>query len=229
MSQTDWLTIALGVLPEMPAQVTCLLDDGGKFDMALVDVRDGELYATLASLDAVKGLRVTIPIEKAERGGYSIGCTITEVYFLGGLESGAMLSVEEVLRRKPYRLKERITADSAASIRVVSSQHAAGGSTFVARLLDISSSGIGMSVETHLEKGDRLQVDTTVQGVRVLGELTVVQASKMAFGRWRIGCQFTHLPLATQHDIDRLATSVTDDLHTSAAGMSGGRIFTPGA
>jgi len=229
MSQTDWLTIALGVLPDMPAQVTCLLDDGGKFDMTLVDVRDGELYGTLASLDAVKGVRVTIPIEKAERGGYSIGCTITEVYFLGGLESGAMLTVDEVLRRKPYRLKERITADSAASIRVVSSEHTAGGSTLVGRLLDISSSGVGMSVETHLEKGDRLQVDTTVQGVRVLGELTVVQASKMAFGRWRIGCQFTHLPLATQHDIERLATADQQEPQAAPAGASRGRIFTAGS
>jgi PilZ domain-containing protein len=227
MSQTDWLTIALGVLPEMPAQVTCLRDDGGKFDMTLVDVRDGELYGTLASLDAAKGLRITIPIEKAERGGYSIGCTLSEIYFLGGLDSGAMMTVDEVLRRKPYRLKERITADSAASIRVVSSQRAGSGSTLVGRLLDISSSGVGMSVETTLEKGDRLQVDTTVQGVRVLGELTVVQASKMAFGRWRIGCQFTHLPLATQHDIDRLASTDAQAAPATQAGMSRGQLFSP--
>ncbi len=225
MSQTDWLTIALGVLPDMPVQVTCLRDDGGRFDMMLVDVRDGALYATLASLDATKGLRLTIPIEKADRGGYSIGCTISEVYFLGGLNSGAMLAVEEVLRRKPYRLKERIAADSAASLRVVSSERASAGTALVARLLDLSSSGVGLSVETQLEKGDRLQVDTTVQGVRVLGELMVVQTSKMAFGRWRVGCQFTHLPLATQHDIDRLASGVVQE--ASTAGASGGQLFAP--
>jgi PilZ domain len=227
MSHPDWLTIALGVLPDMPAPVTCLRDDGGKFDMTLVDIRDGELYGTLASLDAAKGLRLTIPIEKAQRGGYSIGCTISEVYFLGGLESGAMLTVDEVLRRKPYRLKERVAADSAASIRVVSSHGAAPGAALVARLLDISSSGVGLSVETQLETGDRLQVDTTVQGVRVLGELTVVQASKMAFGRWRIGCQFTHLPLATQHDIDALADGTRSDPRPAPAAGASGQLFTP--
>jgi hypothetical protein len=75
----------------------------------------------------------------------------------------------------------------------------------VARLLDVSSSGVGLSVESQLESGDRLQIDATVRGIRVLGELLVVQSSRMAFGRWRVGCQFTHLPVSTQHDIDRLA------------------------
>jgi PilZ domain-containing protein len=224
MAQPDWLTIALGVLPELPHTLTCLRDDSGKLDVTLEDVREGQLYGSMASLDAEKGMRLTIPIEKAERGGYSIGCTITEVYFLGGLESGAMLAVDEVLRRKPYRLKERIATDESASLRVVSSARAGSGAAMVGRLLDVSSSGVGLSLETQLETGDRLQIDATVQGVRVLGELLVVQVSKMAFGRWRAGCQFAHLPLSTQHEIDHLAGS--GGSQPVAAG-TGGRVYAP--
>ena len=172
-----------------------------------LEIREGELYGTMASLDAEKGLKLTIPVDKAERGGYSIGCTISEVYFLGGVESGAMLQVDEVLRRKPYRLKERVAADSTATLRVVTASSLASGTTFLGRLLDISSSGVGLSLETELAIGDRIAIDTSVQGVRVLGEAVAIKASRMAFGRWRVGCQFVGLPIQTQHRIDDLAAS----------------------
>jgi PilZ domain len=207
MDQPDWLTIALGVLPELPHDATCLRDDGGQLRLSLLEIREGQLYGTMASLDAEKRVKLTIPIEKAERGGYSIGCTVTEVYFLGGVESGALLRVDEVLRRKPYRLKERVTTDSTAALRVVTASTLASGTTFLGRLLDISSSGVGLSLETELAIGDRIAIDTTVHGVRVLGEAVAIKASKMAFGRWRVGCQFVGLPIHTQHRIDDLAAA----------------------
>jgi hypothetical protein len=204
MDQPDWLTIALGVLPKLPYDATCLRDDGGQLRLSLIEVREGELYGTMASLDAEKGLKLTIPVE-AERGGYSVGCTISEVYFLGGIESGAMLQVDEVLRRKPYRLKERVAADSTVTLRVITASSIASGTTLHGRLLDISSSGAGLSLETELAAGDRIAIDTTVHGVRVIGEAVAMKASRMAFGRWRVGCQFAGLPIHTQHQIDELA------------------------
>ena len=207
MSQTDWLTIALGVLPELPHDVSCVRDDGGQLRLSLLEVRDGELYGSLSSLDAEKRVKLTIPIEKEERGGYSVGCTIREVYFLGGLESGAMLHVDEVLRRKPYRLKDRVATDCTATLRTVSASSMPPGTRLLGRLLDISSSGVGVSLETPLEVGDRLEIDTSVHGIRVLGELVAMQASRMAFGRWRVGCQFVQLPIQTQHRIDELASA----------------------
>ncbi|HEX2589278.1 MAG TPA: PilZ domain-containing protein, partial [Gaiellales bacterium] len=168
-----------------------------------------QLYGTMGSLDAEKGLKLTIPIEQAERGGYSIGCTITEVYFLGGVESGALLKVDEVLRRKPYRLKERVAADSTVTLRVITASSIASGTTLHGRLLDISSSGAGLSLETELAAGDRIAIDTTVHGVRVIGEAVAMKASRMAFGRWRVGCQFAGLPIHTQHQIDELAGQAT--------------------
>jgi len=41
----------------------------------------------------------------------------------------------------------------------------------------------------------------------VLGEAVAIKASKMAFGRWRVGCQFVGLPIQTQHRIDDLAAA----------------------
>jgi hypothetical protein len=204
MQPPDWLTIALGVLPPLPHTLTCLRDDGGQLELTLIEARDGELHAKLELLEARKGLSLTIPVEKAERGGYSVGCTITETYFLGGLESAATLTVDEVRRRKPYRLKERLAADSTATIRVIASRHRPAASVLTARVLDISSSGVGISTEMQVEIGDRFQIDTLIHNIHVLGEITAVQSSRMAFGRWRVGCQFTRLPLHTENLIDQL-------------------------
>src|SRR3954447_12299628 len=210
MDQPDWLTIALGVLPELPHDALCLRDDGGQLRLSLLEVRDGELYGTMASLDAEKGLKLTIPVDRAERGGYSVGCTVTEVYFLGGIESGAMLRVDEVLRRKPYRLKERVAAESTARLRVITASSLASGTELLGRLLDISSSGAGLSLEAELTVGDRIAIDTSVNGIRVLGEAVAMQSSRMAFGRWRVGCQFAGLPILTQHQIDELAADAAE-------------------
>jgi hypothetical protein len=217
MDQPDWLTIALGVLPELPYEATCLRDDGGQLRMSLLDVRDGQLYGTMASLEAEQGLQLTIPIDRAERGGYSIGCTVTDVYFLGGIESGAMLRIDEVLRRKPYRLKERVAADSTAALRVITSSSLAPGTELLGRLLDISSSGAGLSLEAELTAGDRIAIDTSVNGIRVIGEAVAMQSSRMAFGRWRVGCQFTGLPILTQHQIDELAADAAQAASRPAA------------
>jgi PilZ domain len=217
MDHPDWLTIALGVLPELPYEATCLRDDGGQLRMSLLDVREGQLYGTMASLEAEEGLQLTIPVERTERGGYSIGCTVTDVYFLGGIESGAMLRIDEVLRRKPYRLKERVAAESTAALRVITSSSLGPGTELLGRLLDISSSGAGLSLETELTAGDRIAIDTSVNGIRVIGEAVAMQSSRMAFGRWRVGCQFTGLPILTQHQIDELAADAAQTASRPAA------------
>src|SRR5437764_3547745 len=91
----SWVPLALGVLPEIPCEVTCLRDDGGQLRVTLYEASEEWLHARMAVMDARKGLRLTIPVERAKRGGYSVGCTIAEVYFLGGLDSSAVLTVDE--------------------------------------------------------------------------------------------------------------------------------------
>ena len=201
----NWLPIAMGVLPEMPCDVTCLRDDGGQLRITLHEVLEEGLSVCMSVTDARKGLRLTIPVEKAERGGYSVGCTIEEVYFLGGLDSNAVLSVEEVLRRKPYRLKERIRTDSTAALELLPTAKRPRRTALVGRMLDISASGVGLHIDCPLDVGDKLSIDVNVHGVHVVGEIVVVQSTKAAFGRWRIGCQFAMLPIATQHEIDAIA------------------------
>jgi PilZ domain len=206
MSQAaPWLEIAVGVLPPLPVEVRALRDDGGLLTLTLLEPEDGALYCTLSTLDAREGLRLTIPVERSERGGYSIGCEISDVFFMGGLDSAAHLTITEVTRRKPYRLKQRIETNATVTLHVITSSHHPVGTSLTGRVIDISSSGIGFTSETPLEIGDRLRIDTTIEGVTIHAEATVVQTSRAAFGRHRAGCQFTRLPLPTQHAIDAIA------------------------
>jgi hypothetical protein len=205
MASPDWFEIALGVLPPLPHEVTCIRDDGGQLRISLIEQRGGHLYGQLSLLDAREGLALTIPIDGSDGGGYSIGCEIQDIYFMGGLESAAKITVTEVRRRKPYRSKERVEADSAASLHVIASKRLELATTLFARVLDVSASGIGFSTEAELEAGDRLRIDTAIGAVKINAEIRVVQSGRMSFGRWRAGCQFTRLPLETEHLLEQLA------------------------
>jgi hypothetical protein len=204
MQPSNWLAIALGVLPPLPCKLASLRVEGGSVQLSLLEIRDGELWGTVEQIDAKPGIRLTIPLETADRGGYAVECTITQTYFLGGRESGASLTVDEVRRRKPYRVKERVESDATATLHVISSTTCPDSSVLLARLLDISSSGVGISTDQRIEPGDRFQIDTVVQDIQVVGQITAVQSSRMAFGRWRVGCRFSELPPHTQAMLDRL-------------------------
>jgi hypothetical protein len=109
-----------------------------------------------------------------------------------------------VARRKPYRSKERIDTTAVTALHVTSSVHYPVGTRLVGRVIDVSCAGIDFTSESPLALGDRLRVDTLVEGVTIHGEATVGQTATAAFGRARAGRQFTRLPLVTQHALEAL-------------------------
>jgi hypothetical protein len=218
-SSVELLEMALAILPTLPHDVTCLRQDGGQIRMTVVEQRDGHLFAQLSLLDAREGLVITIPAETRDGGGFSISCEITDVYFMGALESGANLTITDIQRRKPYRAKQRTETDSLASLYVIRAERAAVAAPVLGRVVDLSASGVGLSTNTELDIGDRLRIETQVGGVAVNGEIRVVKVARMAFGRWRLGCQFTRLPLDTQHQIDQLAATTIASADVSPAAI----------
>jgi hypothetical protein len=199
--------MALALLPPLPRELTCILNDGGQIHVSLIEARDEHLFAELSLLDTREGLALTIPVETKDRGGYSIGCEIVDTYFMGGLDSAAKLTVTEVRRRKPYRAKDRAPADAVAHLHVIAAKHFRLGEALFARVLDVSSSGIGLAADQEFTIGDRLRLDTSIDGIAISAEISVVATTRIAFGRFRTGCQFRHIPLDTQHELDTLATS----------------------
>jgi hypothetical protein len=204
MSEAPLFEIAVGVLPRLPFEVCALREDGGTIGLTLQQPRDGRLYCSLSALDAREGLKLTIPVDTSERGGYSIGCEIDQVFFMGGLDSAARLAITEVTRRKPHRGKERIDTTELSDVHVLSSARHPVGTSLLARVVDVSPGGIGFTSDSQLDRGDRVRIHTEIEGITIHGDALVVQTSPAAFGRFRAGCQFTRLPLATQHALDHL-------------------------
>lgn len=222
--ETHWLRVAAGVLPSLPCDATMLLDDGGQVPAKLQQVTYSALSAEMPVLDARKGLRLTIPIDGGDRGGYSISCTVEEVYFMGGLNAAAVLRVDHVARRKPYRLKERMETDASVELRVLKSAASSPGAVVVGRMLDISSSGAGLLLDQELGIGDRLQIETQIPGLHISSQAAVVQVERASFGRWRLGCQFTMLPPNQERRIDQFVARTTGaaTMPEAQAPISGG-------
>jgi hypothetical protein len=207
VASPELLAMALALLPPLPRELTCLRNDGGQLRVSLIEERDGHLYAELSLLDAREGLTLTIPLETADRGGYSIGCDVIEIYFMGGLDSAAKLAVTEIARRKPYRAKERVATDAVAHLHIIAAKDFALGHAVFARVVDVSSRGIGLATDQEFAVGDRLRLDTSIKGIAISAEISVVATTRIAFGRFRTGCRFRHIPLDTQRGLDALATT----------------------
>jgi PilZ domain len=202
MSEALLLELAVGVLGRLPLEVRASRDDGGTIALTILEPRDARLHCSLSVLDAREGLKLTIPVDTGKRGGYSIGCEIDQILFMGGLDSAARLTITEVTRRRAYRTKERIDTTDVATLEILSSAHHRVGECLLARAFDISPGGIGFTSEIQVDRGDRVRVDTAIAGITIHAEALVVQTSTAPFGRFRAGCQFTRLPLATQHALE---------------------------
>ncbi len=220
MSPSTWMQMALGVLPELPHAVTGLLDGGGQVTLDLQGTTDERLQARIGLGELETGSRLTIPVETADRGGYSIVCSVGETFFLGGLETLVELEVVQVARRKPYRLKPRIAVHDTA---IVMRLNRGGAGSFVVRLMDISSSGVGFTTDARLAVGDRLRVEANVRDIRVQAEGTVVQLVGISFGRVRVGCQFAGLPHDVVQAIDAEAAQEGRDPGTGRPPVSASR------
>jgi hypothetical protein len=96
-----------------------------------------------------------------------------------------------------------------ATLHVIAAQHHQLATPLLGRVIDLSSSGIRFTTESQLAVGDRLRINTSIAGVTLHAEISVVQTGRSAFGRWRAGCQFAWLPLHTQHQLDQLTTTAT--------------------
>jgi hypothetical protein len=52
MASPDWLELAIGVLPPLPHDATCIRNDGGQVRLRLLEQRDGHLYCEMSMLEA---------------------------------------------------------------------------------------------------------------------------------------------------------------------------------
>jgi hypothetical protein len=132
---------------------------------------DGLLSARMSSLDAHDGMRLVVPINNAQGGGYDIVCEVAGRFFRSGLEVAVDLSVIRVERRKPFRSEPRARLNELCLLRLTS------------RL------------------GDRVEVVSQIGSNALRCVLIALHTEPSSFGRYRTGCRIESVDRAGERII----------------------------
>jgi hypothetical protein len=175
-------------LPAPPADLRGWSMSGGSLSIAMESVSDEGLLSTrMSSFDVHEGMRLVLPINNAEGGGYDVICEVVGRFYRNGLEVTATLSVIRVERRKPFRSEPRAALNELCLIRLTSRQ--AGIVEFDGKIMDVSASGVGIGTDRAIEPGDRLEVASRIGPDALRCTVIALHSERIAFGRYRTGCR----------------------------------------
>ena len=91
--QEELLTLALGVLPDLPTEVEVLSEDGGAFAIRLNEVEQSLLHGFGPRDHVRKELHLLARITDESRGRYEIELEVREEFFATGKESVMHMAV----------------------------------------------------------------------------------------------------------------------------------------
>jgi hypothetical protein len=154
------------------------LDPGGLLSVELPDAHGGPTHAVLACI---------IHASPHGEGQWAVGCTFSRE--LGDTELNAF----QPRREKPKRADDqRGWVRFALDVRVSCRSVATAEEPWIAQVLDVSPSGIGLLADRAVENGTLLNVEFPV--VAQLPPLNilacVVHITERDPGRWAMGCNF---------------------------------------
>jgi PilZ domain len=191
--QEELLTLALGVLPDLPTEVEVLSEDGGAFAIRLNDVEESLLHGFGPRDHVRKELHLLARITDESRGRYEIELEVREEFFVTGKESLMHMAVSGVRRRKMRRAAPRVPVSESASARVVFCRTLPRDSTVDVKLADISTTGVAFISRRPLDPGDLLSLSTRLAKRPLTMEARVIRCDPAPYDRFRIGCELTDL------------------------------------
>jgi hypothetical protein len=197
------LRVARKILPDPPVELHSWSVTGGGLTVDIESITDaGHLSARMPSLRVHEGMHLVLPINLDEGGGYDVICEVTDRFYRNRLEATVSLAVLRVERRKPYRSEPRAALNELCLIRLTS--HRPGTIELEGKIVDLSSSGIGITTDRALSQGDRLEIATHIGPHELRCTLIALHSQPASFGRYRIGCKIASvsprdLHLITEH------------------------------
>jgi hypothetical protein len=203
--QEELLTLALGVLPDLPTEVEVLSEDGGAFTIRLNEVADSLLHGVGPRDHLRKELHLLARITDEARGRYEIELEVREEFFVTGRESLMHMAVSGVRRRKMRRAAPRVPVADSASARVVFCRTLPRDSTLDVKLADISTTGVAFTSRRPLDPGDLLSLSTRLARRPLTFEARVIRCDPAPYDRFRVGCELTDLEDAARDVIAGLA------------------------
>jgi hypothetical protein len=144
-------------------------------------------------------MRLVVPINNAQGGGYDIVCEVAGRFFRSGLEVAVDLSVIRVERRKPFRSEPRARLNELCLLRLTS--RLGGITEFEGKVVDVSSTGIAITTDRALELGDRVEVVSQIGSNALRCVLIALHTEPSSFGRYRTGCRIESVDRAGERMI----------------------------
>jgi hypothetical protein len=185
----DWLTLALGVLPPAPADLSVLRAEGGEAPVRLLGHRDRGLLVRMAVADADTTSGVTFVLERLEGAAFAVFGTIAAIKPLGDGACEVLIELDEVVR---WKARRRIELDLPATVTLDDPRTSQHTGPITARLLNLAAEGAGFMVNGHYRRGDRIRIGTQLGDQPITVAAVVRQVGRPVFGSSRVSCTFEY-------------------------------------
>ncbi len=185
----DWLTLALGVLPSAPHDLSVLRAEGGEARVRLIGHRDNGLLVLMSAADADTTTGVTFVVGRPEGAAFAVFGTIAAIKPLSDGTCEVLIDLDEVVRWKSRR---RIELDLPATVTLDDPKTAQHTGPTTARLLDVAAEGAGFMIKGHYRRGDRIRLSTQLADHSITVAAIVRQVGRPVFGCSRVSCTFAY-------------------------------------
>jgi hypothetical protein len=201
-TREELLTLALGVLPELPDTIDVLSEDGGCFAVT-ISSREEDLLLGHAPRGAIRNdLHLLARVFHPGRGRYEVEFEVADHFFQSTAEAQVHLAVSGVRHRKARRASPRVAVSTPATAVIKYCRSLPRDTQLEVRLVDVSATGCAFVTQKELAAGDLVKLAFTLNGRQMEPEARVVRIDPAPYGRYRAGCEITEIS-----DGDRKAIS----------------------
>ena len=188
-TREELLTLALGVLPELPETVDVLSEDGGCFPVTLSE-REDDLLLGYAPRAAIRDdLHLLARLYHPGRGRYEVEFEVVEHFFHSIPDAQVHLAVSGVRHRKARRASPRVAVSTPATARIKYCRSLPRDTELEVRLVDISATGCAFVTQKELATGDLVRVQAALSSRAIDLEARVLRIDPAPYERYRDGCE----------------------------------------
>jgi hypothetical protein len=210
-TREELLTLALGVLPELPDTIDVLSEDGGCFPMS-ISSREDDLLLGQAPRAAIRNdLHLLARVYYPGRGRYEVEFEVVEHFFQSVSEALVHLAVSGVRHRKARRASPRVAVSTPATASVRYCRTLPRDTELEVRVVDVSATGCAFITQKELDPGDLVKLEFALEGRRLGPEARVVRLDPAPYGRYRAGCEITEISDGDRRAVAALASETADD------------------
>jgi hypothetical protein len=185
----DWLTLALGVLPPAPADLSVLRAEGGEAAVSLLGHSDRGLLVRMAAADADATSGLTFVLARPEGAAFAVFGTIAGIKPLGDGDCEVLIELDEVVR---WKARRRIELDLPATVTLDDPKTPQHTGPTRARLLNLAAEGAGFMIKGHYRRGDRIRIGIQLGDHSITVAAVVRQVGRPVFGSSHVSCTFEY-------------------------------------